>query len=101
MNRHLLAILFLAFAAPAQALDFEKGSVKMGKLFFEQHCKSCHVDHFGGDGSGVFTRPDHEIRSVEELARQIGRCNDASHAELSEQQQRDVGAYLNQAFYRF
>jgi mono/diheme cytochrome c family protein len=101
MNRHMFAAVFLALGLSAQAAPFDKGDPGVGKTLVGKHCVSCHVSQFGGDGSGVYTRPDHHIQSADQLKQQIGRCNKGAQAGLSDKQQLDVGAYLNQSFYKF
>ncbi len=101
MKRHACFVVLIAVISPALAGPFELGDANHGKSLVDRHCVSCHVSRFGGDGSGVYTRPDHKIRSAEDLVAQIGRCNAGAHAGLSAEDQRDVGAYLDQAFYKF
>ena len=94
------AVLY-AVITPALAEPLGLGDASNGKALVERRCMSCHVSKFGGDGSSIYTRPDHNIRSMEALVAQIGRCNEGAHAGLSQEQQQDVGAYLNQSFYKF
>lgn len=91
-------------SAPRSGLSpgtFDKGDARTGKRLVEQHCTACHVSKFGGDGSAVFTRSDRKINSAQQLTAQIGRCNKAVGTNLSTQRLRDIGAYLNQTYYRF
>jgi len=101
MKRYALCAVLFAVFSSALAEPFEMGDTKIGKRLEEQRCSFCHASKFGGDGSSIYTRPNHKIRSVQDLAAQIGRCNEGSHAGLSEDEQRDVGAYLNRSFYKF
>jgi hypothetical protein len=94
------AVLYVVLA-PALAGPLDLADTHNGKVLVQQRCMSRHVSKYGGDGSSVYTRPDHKIRSVEALEAQIGRCNEGTHAGFSSEQQRDVGAYLNKSFYKF
>jgi hypothetical protein len=101
MTRYLFASVLFALGASACADPFDKGDANVGKALVDRHCTSCHAKQFGGDGSTIFTRPDRKIRSAEQLAQQIRHCNEASGAGLSPQAQQHVGAYLNEAYYKF
>ncbi len=101
MKRYIYCAVLYAVLTPALAGPFDLGGADNGKALVERHCMSCHVSKFGGDGSSIYLRPDHKIRSVDALAAQIGRCNEGTHAGLSQEEQRDVGAYLNRSFYKF
>jgi len=94
------AVLYSVFT-PALAGPLDLADVKNGKALVERHCMSCHVAKSGGDGSSIYTRPDHKIRSLEALVAQINRCNEGTHAGLPPEGLQDVGAYLNQSFYKF
>jgi hypothetical protein len=100
--RHLfLAAILLPLSAPLHAEPFGNGDPKIGETLVKEHCTSCHVSRFGGDGSEIYTRPNHRIMSSQQLATQIGNCNQAIGGILSEQKQMDIAAYLNQAYYKF
>lgn len=101
MKNYAYSAVLFSVLTPALAGPFDLGDTANGKALVERHCMSCHVSKFGGDGSSIYLRPDHKIRSVEALVAQIGRCNEGTHAGLSENEQRDVGAYLKQSFYKF
>jgi len=102
LMKHLVygAVLY-AVLTPALAGSFDLADANNGKAQVERHCMSCHVAKFGGDGSSIYTRPDHKVRSQEALVAQINRCNEGTHAGLPTEGLQDVGAYLNQTFYKF
>ena len=101
MKHFVYGAVFYAVLTPALAGPFDLGNTDNGKGLVERRCMSCHVSKFGGDGSNIYIRADHKIRTVEALAAQISRCNEGAHAGFSEEEQRDVGAYLNRSFYKF
>jgi mono/diheme cytochrome c family protein len=88
--------------ASAQAVPFAAGNSDNGKKLFAQYeCSSCHKGKMGGDGSTIFTRPDHIVRSADELIPRIKVCSGAVGANLKPQEELDLAAQLNQTYYHF
>jgi mono/diheme cytochrome c family protein len=95
-------LLILALAAtPAFAAPFAKGDVKAGKALVKAQCSGCHISRFGGDGSKIYTRPDHRIRSASALAQQITTCNASLGNNLFPEDELNIAAFLNQTYYKF
>jgi mono/diheme cytochrome c family protein len=101
MNRPLaFALLFASFGALAN--PFPNGDAAAGKRLFEQNdCNSCHIGKVGGDGNAIFTRPNHIVHSPEQLVARMHVCSGATGMTLTPRMEQDLGAYLNQAYYRF
>lgn len=99
--RHLLLLSALCVAVSAQAAPFDKGDAGKGKAIVDKQCSSCHVSLFKGDGSGVYTRADHKVKSASQLAARISGCNANTGANLFPEDETDVGAYLNKTYYKF
>ena len=94
--------LFLLLCSTAQAIPFAEGDVKAGKKLFDQYkCNSCHIGKMGGDGSAIFTRPNHKVTSPEKMIAQIKVCSGNVGANLSPQEEQNLAAYLNQKYYKF
>lgn len=94
--------LFMLFAGSAQAAPFAGGDADNGKrLFARYECGSCHQGKMGGDGSAIFTRPDHKVRSAADLIPQIKFCSGMVGAKLTPQEEQDLAAHLNQTYYHF
>jgi mono/diheme cytochrome c family protein len=91
----------LVWAGGALAGPFDKGDPKAGKQVADKACIACHASMFGGDGSKIFTRPDHKIQNPQQLLARVQACNSTTGAGLNAQQELDVAAYLNQQFYKF
>ena len=101
MKRISALILFLA-AGSALAAPFPAGDAQAGKKLFEQNkCNRCHADMMGGDGSANFTRPNHKVTSPEKMVQQMHVCSANAGITLSAQDEQDLGAYLNQRYYKF
>lgn len=94
-------LLLLLLSNAAYAAPFAKGNADEGKKFFEQnHCNKCHIEMMGGDGSAIFTRPNHKVRSADMLVKQINFCSGNIGVTLSPQDEQNLGAYLNQRYYK-
>ncbi len=86
----------------AHAADpFAAGDPKAGKLLLEKHCISCHASSFGGDGSGIYTRPDRIVKDANGLIQRIRTCNTNLGLKWFEDEELNVAAYLNQKYYKF
>lgn len=77
------------------------GDAAHGKQLHDAKCTSCHISQFGGDGSGIYTRKDRRINTIEGLTGQVHTCNANIKAELSDDDVNDIIKYLNDAFYKF
>ena len=102
MHKLLTALTLLTLATAVTAAPFANGDAATGKKLFDQlKCNSCHIDMVGGDGSGVFTRPNHKVRSPDDLGAQMRRCSSMVGTNLSAQDEANLAAYLNQKYYKF
>ncbi|OYV75846.1 MAG: hypothetical protein B7Z66_11350 [Chromatiales bacterium 21-64-14] len=68
--------------------------VAHGKELHNASCLACH-------NPSVYTRPDHKIRSLTALHRQVAACQKAAGANWNAAGRNDVVEYLNQTFYHF
>ena len=101
MMRKLLTALTLFATINAYADPFAGGDPRIGKQMFEKNCISCHASSFGGDGSGIYTREDHRIKTAKGLIQQIRNCNTNLGLKWFEDEEMHVASYLNQAYYKF
>mgnify|MGYP000927962389 CR=1 FL=1 len=85
-----------AFAAP-----FDKGDAKAGKTLHEQQCNACHAARFQGDGTKIYTRADRRVKSPASLAQMVTTCNANLGNNLFPEDELNLAAYLNGAFYKF
>jgi mono/diheme cytochrome c family protein len=101
MYRILVVTLIMWVGAAHAASDvFAFGDPAQGKKLYEEKCAACHVAQFGGDGSSVFTRPNHRIHTAPALLAQIQGCNARTRAGLSAEDEQSIGAWLNQRYYK-
>ena len=95
-------IAAIALAGPATAAPFPKGDpVAGGKLFNEAKCNACHAQRFGGDGSSVYTRPDHKVKTADGLIKQVRACVTQLNVQWFPDEEEHVAAFLNQKYYKF
>lgn len=92
MRRILSAVLLVL--APLGAHAALPGDAADGKSLHDIYCMACH-------DTGVYTRKDRSIQSLEALKRQLQSCQRAAGTDFSAKEQRDVLKYLNDRFYRF
>ncbi len=96
-----LAFITFVIASAAHATPFTGGSAENGeKLFASYDCSGCHRAKMGGDGSAIFSRPNHHVRSAADLIPQIKFCSGNIGAQLTAQEELDLAAYLNQRYYQ-
>lgn len=98
--KHIAVILAL-IATPALAAPFAGGNAATGKSLHEKKCAACHAGRFGGDGSAIYTRADRRVKNAGALAQQITVCNSMLGNELFPEDEANLGAYLNQTYYKF
>ncbi len=100
--RILLLLLGVCFYTFANAeTPFANADIKAGKALLEKHCISCHASSFGGDGSGIYTRDDHKVKTAKGLVSQVRNCNTMLGLKWFDEDELNVAAYLNQTYYKF
>ena len=100
--KRIPALILLLSAGSVLSAPFPNGDAQAGKKLFEQNkCSRCHVDMMGGDGSAIFTRPDHKVTSPQKMVQQMHVCSGNAGITLSAQDEQNLGAYLNQRYYHF
>jgi hypothetical protein len=65
-----------------------------GKRLVDANCMGCH-------DTGVYTRKDRHVRSLDALKQQLGSCSHAAKRELSAIEAQNILKYLNDQFYKF
>ncbi len=89
-----LAMLCAVPSAPTFAAD-------NGKALHDKHCKACHVQQWGGDGSAIYTRPDRRIKDLTALRQRVAACSAQTGAKLFPEEEASIAAYLAQQYYHF
>lgn len=100
-----LLILALMSAGIAHADQYTAvypgGDPSAGKALIQKNCISCHASSFGGDGSGIYTRENHMVKTSRGLKAQIRNCNTMLGLKWFEDEEQHVASYLNQNYYHF
>jgi mono/diheme cytochrome c family protein len=96
-----IALALALITTPAFAAPFANGNAAAGKALHEKKCVACHAARFGGDGSKIYTRAERRIKNASGLAQQITVCNSMLGNELFPEDEANLGAYLNQTYYKF
>ena len=100
--KKFIPLFILLLSDIAQAAPFAEGNAEIGKKLFDQYkCNSCHMAKMGGDGSAIFTRPNHKVTNPKLMITQIKACSGNVGANLSAQEEQHLAAWLNQQYYKF
>jgi hypothetical protein len=92
--KHAVILLLGLALTPLYAAPFDKGDPKVGKALHDKSCTACH-------DSSIYTRPDRIVKTPAQLAARIAGCSANTGAGWFPDDERNVGAYLNQNFYHF
>lgn len=85
------------WAAPFAGADLIQGQALHGK-----HCVSCHSQSHGGpEGSGMYLRPAHRVKSASALAQQVTFCTTMLKLDLFPEDELHIAGYLNSQYYKF
>ncbi len=102
MNINKILTVLLLVSGTAQAVPFADGDAQAGKKLFDQtKCNSCHIGKMGGDGSAIFTRPNRIVNNPQQMVDRMVACSGTIGMTLTPQNKQDLGAYLNQTYYKF
>lgn len=94
-----LVLLFIHQYALAN--PFEGADLKAGESLVEKNCVSCHAASFGGDGSTIYTREYHKVKTSKGLLAQVRNCNTNIGLKWFEDEELNAAAYLNNTYYKF
>ena len=72
-----------------------------GKALVDKNCISCHASSYGGDGSEIYTREFHKVKTSKGLVAQVRACNTNLDLKWFEEDELNVAAYLNKTYYKF
>jgi len=77
------------------------GDAAQGQALHQRQCAGCHASMFGGDGSRIYLREDHRVRSVEGLMGQVENCASNLKLSLGKDDINNLVSFLNQRYYKF
>jgi mono/diheme cytochrome c family protein len=96
-----IGLIFIVAPFNTQAAEMLLGDAANGKKLHNAKCAACHQRLYSNDGSGIYTRSDRNIRTIEGLIGQVNGCNQRVRANLSGDDVNDVVKYLNETYYKF
>jgi hypothetical protein len=70
------------------------GDSAEGKRLHDANCMGCH-------DTGIYTRNDRLVRSLDALKEQLGDCSHMAKREFSAIETQNIIKYLNDRFYQF
>jgi len=88
----LFAALALTVSSAQAALL--PGDAAKGKAVHDKHCSACH-------DTGMYTRADRSVKSVEGLIGRVNGCARQTGAKLDRDQINDLVKFLDESFYKF
>ena len=65
-----------------------------GKRLYDANCMGCH-------DTGIHTRKDRIVQSLDALEKRVGNCTHAAKKEFSANETQNIIKYLNNQFYHF
>lgn len=99
--KYITMIILLCAATTASANPFAKGNAETGKqLFDKNNCNQCHNTIMGGDGNQIFQRKNRKVKNVAGMIKQMHFCAGNVGITLDQQDEQNLGAYLNR-YYKF
>lgn len=94
MIRSAVTLLTLAAVAAPAGAEMLFGDAAAGARVHEAQCVGCH-------DTGVYTRKERKIHSLEGLIRQVNFCNTQLKRQLSKDNIDDLVRYLNDSYYHY
>ena len=92
--KSILGVSLLILLMPSVYAAALPGDSAEGKLLHDANCMGCH-------DTGIYTRRDHRVRSLDALKKQLVDCSHAAKKEFSAIETQDIIKYLNDHFYHF
>ena len=96
------ARLALAALILAAGSAYAAGDPAVGRLVVQaKGCELCHQRQDLHGAKAIYLRKDRIVGSMPALRKQVSSCNHGLNLGLTPDEERDVVAYLDQAYYRF
>jgi hypothetical protein len=92
--KSILGVLLLILLMPSAYAVELPGDSADGKRLHDANCMGCH-------DTGIYTRKDRLIHSLNALRERLGDCSHMAHKQFSAIETQDIIKYLNDQFYQF
>jgi hypothetical protein len=93
MKRVLCVSLLFLLMPSAYAAEIAGDSAE-GSFLHDANCLGCH-------DTGIYTRKDRRIRSLDALKGQLANCSHTANLQFSAIEMQNIIKYLNDQFYQF
>ncbi len=90
----ILRVLLLILLTPSAYAAELPGDSADGKRLHDANCMGCH-------DTGVFTRKDRHVGSLDALKEQLASCTHMAKKEFTAIETQNILKYLNDQFYQF
>jgi len=94
MKSILCASLSMILMMPSGYAASLPGDSADGKRLYDANCMGCH-------DTGIHTRKDRIVQSLDALEKRVGNCTHAAKKEFSANETQNIIKYLNDQFYHF
>ena len=91
--KSILCVSLLILLMPSAYAELPGNSTD-GSFLHDANCLGCH-------DTGVYTRKDRRIRSLDALKGQLANCSHMATLQLSAIETQNIIKYLNDQFYQF
>jgi mono/diheme cytochrome c family protein len=92
--RVVMTSLLATISGAIGAAALLPGDADHGQAVHAKQCTTCH-------DSGVYTRPNRRVKTIEGLQGQVRMCNGQLQTGLTRDELNDIVRFLNDRFYRF
>jgi len=92
--KSILFVSLMILLMPTSAYAELPGDSVDGKRLHDANCMGCH-------DTGIYTRKDRLVRSLDALKEQLGGCSHMAKKEFSVTETQNIIKYLNDQFYQF
>ena len=92
--KSILCVSLLILLMPSAYAAELPGNITDGSFLHDANCLGCH-------DTGVYTRKDRRIRSLDALKVQLANCSHMATLEFSAIEMQNIIKYLNDQFYKF
>ena len=92
--KSILCVSLLILLMPSAHAAELPGDSAEGKRLHDANCMGCH-------DSGIYTRKDRIVQSLDALKKRLGDCSHMAKKEFSAIETQNIIKYLNDQFYQF
>ena len=92
--KSILCVSLLILLMPSAYAAELPGDSADGSFLHDANCLGCH-------DTGVYTRKDRRIRSLDALKGQLASCSHMANLQFSAIEMQNIIRYLNDQFYQF